>query len=174
MAHISGSRIILPPNSLYIHTIPLVGARFHWALICVDDKGLCTRHHWAALTTDTEGIEGYVEQLLPNGAGIRTDRNIILAYFQIEDYVPIDITSFRALCASIFPTSYPTAQQNRQANISCRTWITQILSRLINPTRALQIEQLVTARSTECSNTYATDYLFQRAYALQISTIPRA
>lgn len=170
MAHRTGSSIILQPNSLYIHTTPLLGNRFHWALIHVDDRGVCSRHQWAAATRDPRGREDYVEQALPRGAGPKADADVILAYFQIEDYIPIDISAFRTLCASIFPSSFPTMEQNRAADITCRTWIAAILSNLIDAPRALQIEKFVIARSTECGNIYATDFLFQRPYSLQIFT----
>lgn len=59
-------------------------------------------------------------------------------------YTPIDITSFPALCTFVFPHSHATAQQNREDEITCRTWITEILSHLIDRTHVLQIEQFVT------------------------------
>ncbi|TBU38195.1 hypothetical protein BD309DRAFT_874878 [Dichomitus squalens] len=153
----------LERDSLYISTLPLPSNVFHWALVHVDPEGAATRHHWAATTIDPTGPEAYVEQALPNGPiSLPTSR------FRITDYNPVDVTKLRDVCSSIFPLSYPTAQDNRRANITCRTWITHILGRLISDERAREVEEAVKKHSTVCSNTYATDFLFQRPYEVQV------
>ncbi|TBU58337.1 hypothetical protein BD310DRAFT_879309 [Dichomitus squalens] len=120
-------------NSLYISTLPLPSDVFHWALVHVDLEGVTTRHHWAATTIDPTGPEAYVEQALPNGPMSKIDNDQILAYFKISDYYhPVDVAILRDVCSSTFPASYCTAQDNRRANITCRTWITNILGQLIS------------------------------------------
>lgn len=161
----------LDSNSLYVYTLPRLSNTFHWALVHIDGNGVATRHHWAATTLDPQGPEAYVEQALPHGPLSKVEKDHILAYFKISEYSPIDVTTLRRTCASIFPKSYPTAQANRRADITCRAWITHILGQLISPERAQEIEELVKKHSTTCSNTFATDFLFQRPYEMQVYTL---
>ncbi|OBZ69783.1 hypothetical protein A0H81_10486 [Grifola frondosa] len=137
-----GLPIRLDTNSLYIHTIPLDGPSFHWAFVHVDHNGTATRHQWAPTTKDAYGPEAYVEQSLPTGPGTLTNSMQILGYFRVTDYNAMDITSFRQMCSEIFSVSYPTAQQNRQAGVTCRTWVTHVLGRIIAPERAQEIEKM--------------------------------
>ncbi|OBZ69780.1 hypothetical protein A0H81_10489 [Grifola frondosa] len=83
----------------------------------------------------------------------------------------MDIASFRRMCLGIFSASYPTAQQNRQAGITCRTWVTHVLSRILAPQRAKEIERMVTTRSTTCGNQYATDFLLRREYTVPVEDL---
>ena len=161
----------LESNSLYIVTIPLPSNVFHWVLVHVDGEGVATRHHWANTTIHPSGPEAYVEQALPSGPMSKMDKDPILAYFKISDYTPMDVSRLRDICSSIFPTSCFTAQANRRVDITCRTWIIHVLNRLISSKRAQEIEELVKKHSTACSNTYATDFLFQRPYAIQLYTV---
>ncbi|KAI0632315.1 hypothetical protein C8Q77DRAFT_916004 [Trametes polyzona] len=161
----------LHPNSLYITTIPLISNSFHWALIHVDDKGVATRHQWIPTTSNPTGPEGYVEQAMPRGPTSKVENGQVLAYFRISDYTSVGVAELRTTCSSVFPKSYHTAQENRRADITCRTWVTHILGRLITPGRAQEIEALVKKHSTTCSNTFASDFLFQRVYEVQVFTL---
>ena len=171
LPHAPAHPVQLESNSLYISTIPLLSNAFHWALVHIDPNGIATRHHWAATTTDPQGPEAYVEQELPRGPMSKVDKDHILAYFKISECSLLDVTKLREICSSVFPSSHPTAQENRRANITCRTWITHILSQLITAQRAREIEELVKKHSTTCSCTFASDFLFQRQYDVQVFTL---
>ncbi|KAI1789668.1 hypothetical protein LXA43DRAFT_1019819 [Ganoderma leucocontextum] len=169
--HATAHPVQLESNTLYISTVPLLSNVFHWALVHINPDGIATRHHWAATTMDPQGPEAYVEQELPHGPMSKVDKDHILAYFKISDYSPMDVTELREICSAVFPSSYPTAQENRRADITCRTWITHILSRLIPAERAQEIEELVKKHSTTYSGTFASDFLFQRQYNVQVFTL---
>ncbi len=158
-------RMAIEANSLYITTVPLpVPGRFHWSFVHVDEDGRCTKHHWVTATIDSSGPEAYVPHSLPYGALNHTHNLSILAYFKISDYTPTNLDEFKSICAEVFPQSYPSAAQNRVNRISCRTWITHILTRLLSAERANQTEAMVTERSTPCSDEYATSFLHRRPY----------
>lgn len=159
---------------LYIYTIPLVSNAFPWALVHVDQDGAVTSYQWAPTTLDqtARGPKAYVEQTLPHsGPMSKVGKDNILAYFKISDFSPMNITQPREVCASTFPTSYSTAQEKRRAGITCRTWVTHILGRLITDERAQDVEDLVKKHSyTACSGTFATDFLLQKRYQTHIHT----
>ncbi|KAH9847945.1 hypothetical protein C2E23DRAFT_477047 [Lenzites betulinus] len=171
--HAAPYRVQLQPDSLYIATTPLLNS-FHWALIHIDQNGVATRHHWAAMSTSSSNPQGpgaYIEQALPHGPLSKINNDCILAYFKISDCSPIGVAELRRECSSIFRTSYPAAQETRLHHVTCRTWITHILGRLLGPKRAQDIEEFVQKHSTTCSNMYASDFLFQRAYEVQVYTL---
>ncbi len=160
----SGLRIPLHNDSLYICTLPLTGSAFHWSLIHIDGDGVHTRHHWAAITRDVQGREAYVENVLPHGALASTGNNKVLGYFRISDYTPIQVTALRDICRQIFPTSYPTVAENRRNAITCRTWIFHIISKIISGARAEEVEDRVKKLSTSQSNEYANSFLWGRPF----------
>ncbi|KAI0084640.1 hypothetical protein BDY19DRAFT_522981 [Irpex rosettiformis] len=169
--HLSGLRIPLNANSLYVCTLPLTGSAFHWSLIHVDHDGIHTRHHWAAVTRDIQGREAYVENVLPYGALPSTGNNKILGYFKISDYTPIDVAALRDVCRRIFPISYSTVAENRSYSITCRTWISQVLSKLISEGRAQEIEEHVKKLSTVQSNEYANSFLWGRHFMCIVENV---
>lgn len=173
----AGLPVHLEPDSLYVSTIPLTQG-FHWALIHVDPQGDATRHHWAATTNDPHGPEGYVCQPMPNGPRMKAGQQPILAYFKIAEYVPIGLPMLQDVCAAAFPRGPArSALQNRAANMSPRTWITRVLTRLLPvpapSQRAVEIEDFVNAHSHGYGDAYARAFLFRQTYTtLVLSVIP--
>ena len=154
----------LDSNSLYISTIPLTNG-FHYAMIHVDRNGVATRHHWAAVTIDPHGPEGYVAQPMPRGPRMKAGQQPILAYFKIPEYCPMDVSTFRDVCASVFPKSSSSALQNRAANMNSRTWVTRVVARVLcSPERAMEIERYVSAHSRVYGDGHACAFLFGRPY----------
>lgn len=167
----AATRVPLEKDSLYISTVPLIGNAFHWSLIHVDSDDTHTRHHWATITGNPKGREGYISEILSNGAYDKTDKNVVLGYFKVVDYAPLNVSALREVCQSIFPASYPTMEENRQHGITCRTWILQILSRWLAQERVDEIENKVKQRSTAQSNEYANSFLWRRPFTCVVETI---
>ncbi|KAI0696625.1 hypothetical protein BC835DRAFT_1271676 [Cytidiella melzeri] len=171
MVPATAMRVPLDNNSLYVSTIPLTSDTFHWALIHIDEVGVHTRHHWAAMTRDVKGPEAYVSQNLVGGAHTKTDKSVVLGYFKVVDYTPLDVATFRDVCQTIFPTSYATADENRSHAITCRTWILHILARLVSELRAQEVELSVKKRSTAQSNEYANCFLWKKPFACVVEDV---
>ncbi|KAL4071256.1 hypothetical protein V8B97DRAFT_2104201 [Scleroderma yunnanense] len=171
-----GASVRLDYGSLYICTVPLLNGKFHWSLIHITDAGMATRHHWAAAGTDPTGRETYVHQALPRGP-LTASATQILGYFKVSAYqnsvaVKHDLNGLRAICNTVFPQSYPTAEENRQHGMSCRTWVTNVLLGLgLARDRAYEIERLVTSRSQSCETRYLRSYLNGEPYQLVIEEI---
>ncbi|KAI0077298.1 hypothetical protein K474DRAFT_1661927 [Panus rudis PR-1116 ss-1] len=143
----------------------------------MDKNGAATRHHRTALTNNiTSGREGYETRSLPEGPKSKTDSNQILAYFKIPDYTPIDIDDFTKICAETVDSASRMSfspQENRQAGITCRTWVIQILSRILSPGRATIIEDFVTKQSAQ----YDSDRLYHFIWSpgnhvAKVTTVP--
>ena len=165
----------LDADSLYISTSPLVNSGFHWAFIHIDKEGKATRHHWVATNPNfVQGPEGYLESMLPQGPQdtSRAGALPVLAFFKVTDYRPMPVADFKASCVAVFPQSRPTAQANRQAGITCRTWVLGVLESILGSTRAGAIEGAVTRQSTTLNNTYTTDFLFSRRYETRVVALP--
>lgn len=154
----------LDHSSLYICTVPLTTNAFHWSMVLVSSTGVQTRHHWATLTRDVNGREGYVSHQLLNGAQSQTDKSIILGYFKVVGYTPIDIAVFEDACRGVFTTSYPTVQENRGHGLTCRTWILHMISKLMSQQRAEEVEIRVKQKSAAQSNEYANSFLWRRPF----------
>ncbi|KAG6335023.1 hypothetical protein ID866_4068 [Astraeus odoratus] len=172
--HLVGS-VYLDRGSLYICTVPLLGGKFHWSLIHITDTGVATRHHWAAAGIDPCGREVYVQQSLPRGP-LTASATQILGYFKVSAYqnsgMKYDLEGFKAVCRSVFAQSYPTAEENRQHGISCRTWVTSVLQGLgLGKDWALEVERFVTARSQACEMQYLRCYLNGEPYQLVIEEV---
>ncbi|KAI6148322.1 hypothetical protein BKA82DRAFT_18087 [Pisolithus tinctorius] len=171
-----GASVHLDRGSLYVCTVPLLSGKFHWSLIHITETGVATRHHWAAVGANPQGRETYVKQTLPRGP-LTASATQILGYFKVTAYrtgngVVRDPDGFWEVCKSVFPQSYPTAEENRQHNISCRTWVTNVLQGLgIERAQALKVEQAVTSRSQACETRYLRSYLNSEPYQIVIDEI---
>ncbi|KAI5985358.1 hypothetical protein EDD15DRAFT_2111778, partial [Pisolithus albus] len=110
-------------GSLYVCTVPLLNGKFHWPLIHITNNGVASRHHWAAVGPNPQGRETYMQQALPRGP-LTASATQILGYFKVTAYqsgdgVARDLGGFKEVCKSVFPQSYPTAEENRQHNMIC-------------------------------------------------------
>lgn len=181
MVHITTNRPVgafvrLDRGSLYVCTVPLLNGKFHWSLIHITDGGVATRHHWAAVGANPRGRETYMQQTLPRGP-LTASATQILGYFKVTAYqtgdgVVRDPEGLKEVCKSVFPQSYPTAEENRQHDMSCRTWVTNVLQGLgIERGQALMVEQAVTARSQACETRYLRSYLNSEPYQITIDEI---
>ncbi|ESK84713.1 hypothetical protein Moror_625 [Moniliophthora roreri MCA 2997] len=158
-------------ESLYITTIPLLDERFHWAFVHIDERGKCTEHEWAPSTKDPNGPEAYRYRHLSQGAMNRSGSIPILAYFKVPDYTPKSSLDFTAICAAMFPKSCGTVHQNRANQISCRTWVLNILGHLLSPERAQVVEQAVAQKSGTLNHEFATAFLYQKPYTTLVVNI---
>ncbi|KAI0041468.1 hypothetical protein FA95DRAFT_1591061 [Auriscalpium vulgare] len=156
--------IPLESNSVYITTISLLNGAFHWALIYVDEVGKISRHQWALNPEDASGPEAYFGHDLIHGAFNHTHNDTILGYFKILDCPAPSRAYFESMCAAVFPTSHYGVEANRRAGISCRTFVTGVLVRLLPAQRVQQIEAAVIQQSTTCGDTYTTSFLWNRPY----------
>lgn len=181
MANLAGHRphgvsVQLDYGSLYICTVPLLNGKFHWSLIHITDTGMASRHHWAAAGTDPTGRETYVYQALSRGP-LTASTTQILGYFKVSAYqtraaIKHDLDGLRAVCNTVFPQSYPTAEENRKHGMSCRTWVTSVLLELgLAREQANEIERLVTSRSQSCETRYLRSFLTDEPYQLVIEEI---
>ncbi|KAI1789669.1 hypothetical protein LXA43DRAFT_1019835 [Ganoderma leucocontextum] len=160
-------RVQLDADSLYISTTPLLNGVFHWAFIHIDKNGKATRHHWIARDPNfVQGPEGYSHSLLPLGAQdtSRAGALPVLAYFKVTDYPPMSVADFGRKCAAVFSQSWPTAQQNRHAGITCRTWLINVLAWQASLGMALVLgrSRRMCPGGVPPITTYTTDFLFTK------------
>ncbi|KAI6046407.1 hypothetical protein EDC04DRAFT_2630701 [Pisolithus marmoratus] len=171
-----GTSVRLDRGALYVCTVPLLSGKFHWSLIHITDTGIATRHHWAAVGSNSKGRETYIQQTLPRGP-LTASATQILGYFKVTAYqagngVVREPDKFGEVCRAVFTQSYPTAEENRQHDISCRTWVTNVLQGLgIERSEALKVEQVVTSRSQACETRYLRSYLNSEPYQIVIEQI---
>jgi hypothetical protein len=58
--------------------------------------------------------------------------NAVLVYLKVRGCSPPDAEKMKEICASVFPGgSKPTVKANRQAGMTCRTWLLQVLKILV-------------------------------------------
>ncbi|KAK0205065.1 hypothetical protein DFS33DRAFT_729628 [Desarmillaria ectypa] len=111
----------LDPDSLYVCTVQLATGAFHWAIIITDANSRAVRHHWYQVS-GRPYAETYGSQTVTPAT--RTGNSAVLGYYKLEGYVPC--RDFIDICRSVF-TSYATVDENRAHNMTCRTWILQVL-----------------------------------------------
>ncbi|THH14736.1 hypothetical protein EW146_g5639 [Bondarzewia mesenterica] len=167
--------VTLEPNSLYILTQPLLNGTFHWAFMLTDAQNIATLHHWIE---QERGHRAEAYHMHNIAGGVSKLRNApVLGYFKVDGYVSIDLPLFIRLCQSAFPSRYPTISQNRAHGLSCRTWVTAILTilkkqgHLNRRDTPEEIEHLVKTRSAECDVTYTNDFLWQRPYWTVVTSV---
>ena len=159
---------------MYIVTSPLLSSTsFHWALVHVNPDGVCSRHHWATYTADALGPEKYVENFLPGGAKSSTRNVPFLGYYKLTNgYVPVEI--LRAACEPVFAEAsraMKKAPDNRRVGVTCRTWLTKVLTGMVGERRAQDIEAVVKSRSTVRNNEYANCILWRRNYVTVVEAV---
>ncbi|KAF9479810.1 hypothetical protein BDN70DRAFT_878340 [Pholiota conissans] len=133
-----GKVIHLEPNTLHICMTMLLAqpGLFHWSLYMVDTNGIATRYHW---TTDVARAsrdlpyEHFQYYTVNPVMEINDTLNQNLAFIRLDAYqLKPDTTpeSFALHIQGIFETSYNNVRQNREAKISCRTWLLAALQKL--------------------------------------------
>jgi hypothetical protein len=141
----------LAASSVYVTTNLMLSPGFHWCLYVTDKDGYATRHHWAQGLT---GIEQYKSNLI-DPVTTYTTNSAVLAYLKIGECLPPDAEKMKEICASVLPGSKLTVKENRQAGITCRTWLLQVLTILeakgflVRPNGCEGIEQAVKKISEE-------------------------
>ena len=174
-AKMAARRIHLEASSLYVATLPLPNdGAFHWWFTCVDSGGKCSRHHWTTYTNDLLGPEKYVEEPLPNGAPAVMQNLPVLGFYRISNYTLVDVDTFRNACSQVFKEASLKQQKalpNRAAGISCRTWVTTVITQIISEERAQEVERVVRARSKMKSDEYATCSLWGRPYTTVVEDV---
>ncbi|THH19175.1 hypothetical protein EW146_g1950 [Bondarzewia mesenterica] len=167
--------VTLEPNSLYILTQPLLNGAFHWAFMLTDAQNVATMHHWMEQERGPHAEAYHMHNI---AGGVNKLRNApVLGYFKIDGYVPIDLPLFTRLCQNTFPSGYTTVSQNRAHSLSCRTWITAVLTTLKKQgylnreDMPEEVERLVKARSAEFDVTYTNDFFWQRPYWTVVTSV---
>ncbi|KII91378.1 hypothetical protein PLICRDRAFT_173237 [Plicaturopsis crispa FD-325 SS-3] len=163
------STVKILPSSIYIVTQPLTSDRFHWAIVVTNAAGIATRHHWAADTRSGSLREAYRCQALKLVLAKSLAGRLVLGYFRIAgSSVPPDDILF-AICAGVFPTSYPTPDINRRHGLTCRTWVMEVLFALeargyIQREKGMAgVEQKVTQRSQALELTSLQAFVFGKS-----------
>ncbi|KAG6812176.1 hypothetical protein H0H92_004044 [Tricholoma furcatifolium] len=154
--------ITLQPDSLYIATNQIFtqSGKFHWSLYLTDSSGHATKHHWVQVY-GSQYAEAYRVEVVP----IRTyssDAVATFAYLKVLGFTPPEKHIFDEAVTMAFPKPYRmglgTVKDNRQANLTCRTWLFGVLRELANRgclerSETLEaLEQKVTEISTKLEN----------------------
>jgi hypothetical protein len=107
-----------------------ISDKFHWAFVTTNGDGVAARHEWAPGPV-RETAEEYCHVVLDRPRTYTDSHNCILAYFDIRGYNGVeDKTTLTTLFAETFSASFKTIRENRRSNITCRTWIMNILKSL--------------------------------------------
>lgn len=131
-----GKEISLAPSSLYVCLTQLMGPGFHWSLYITDASGVATRYHWREVPGRRgadDPIEEFAYGVIKPVTEITRGNNFNLAFIKISAYVPhegMQPEYFVALFKGVFTTSYSSVRENRQHQISCRTWLMAALQRM--------------------------------------------
>lgn len=113
----------LSANSIYISTSTILSDGFHWSLFVTDGNARATRHDWA----QSGIIEKYRCKKIDPTKTYSTN-NAVLVYLKVGGCSPPDANKMDEICRSVFPGgSKPTVRENREAGMTCRTWLLQVL-----------------------------------------------
>jgi hypothetical protein len=119
--------INLSASSIYISTNTIFSVGFHWSLFVTDENARATRHDWA----QSGAIEKYRTKVI-DPTKTYSSNNAVLVYLKVGGCSPPDANRMEEFCRSVFPGgSKPTVKENRQAGMTCRTWLLQVLKVLI-------------------------------------------
>jgi len=117
----------LSANSIYISTNSIISGGFHWSLFVTDEIARATRHDWA----QSGVIEKYRSRAI-DPTKTYSSNNAVLVYLKVGGCSPPDANRMGEICRSVFPGgSKPSVRENREAGMSCRTWLLQVLEVLI-------------------------------------------
>ncbi|KAF9025879.1 hypothetical protein BDZ89DRAFT_1114053 [Hymenopellis radicata] len=126
----------LSPDSFYIGTSQVFGrpGKFHWSIYSTDENCNILRVHWA-VTPGTDFAEGVVYEDI---ASLRTysETNVltfVCANISGVRMPPLDV--FRTLAGTVFantPHGYSSVKENRDRNITCRTWLLRLLKAMMD------------------------------------------
>ncbi|KAJ3903443.1 hypothetical protein F5879DRAFT_959566 [Lentinula edodes] len=150
----------LESSSLYISTTQIFARHgaFHWIIYVTDADGKASTYQWSE-QGGTPGLqaEGVDIQELHPVTTYSSTNNLTLAFFKITGFnsaTPSDKIRQAALVA--FPDrGYPSVRENRQNNLTCRTWALKVLRILIDEGWLVRndipevIEDIVKKRSME-------------------------
>ncbi|KAI4517891.1 hypothetical protein K525DRAFT_180006, partial [Schizophyllum commune Loenen D] len=128
--------IQLEPSSLYVCLTQLLVPGFHWSIYITDGAGTATRYHWRQVPSRrarTDPIEEFTYGVINPITELTRGYNLNLAFIKIRAYTaPSGGSSdyFAALFKDAFPVGYPSVQENRRMNLTCRTWVMSALEKL--------------------------------------------
>ncbi len=131
-----GATIVLEPNSLYVCLTQLLVPGFHWSIYITDSKRTATRYHWRQVTSHrapTDPVEEFTYNVIDPITEVTRGNNLNLAFIKITAYTaPRGGSSdyFASVFKDVFPVSYSNVRQNRNNQLTCRTWAMSALERL--------------------------------------------
>jgi hypothetical protein len=133
----SNPPIALEANSLYIATSQIMApGKFHWAFYLTDAAGVATKHHWYQAPAGTGYAESYQYRVIDPVATYSNTGVATFVYLKVRGFTSPGATIFREVASTAFPEEirfgFGSVRDNRQANLSCRTWVMRVLDRLIN------------------------------------------
>ncbi|KAJ8515097.1 hypothetical protein ONZ45_g7449 [Pleurotus djamor] len=165
----------LDPRALYIVTQPLINGRFHWSLMNLDSNGGVIQHQWHEYHGGRTA-EKYSVRNIDTGS-IKSKKINALAYFKIGGYTPIEEGRFDECCRRVFKRSYGTVQENREHDITPKTWLLLVLEMLmregviVRSGSVKDLECIVIALSREKERQFLEAFLKQQPYVAPILEI---
>ena len=129
--------ITLEPGTLHICTYMIdQPGLYHWSLYIVDDKGAVAQYHWSKNPASTPDNDIPAEQFTFEAVEepiLKIDLKTMqmkFAMIQLNAYTPSPDTTHEVIVGylrGIFEKSFKTIEENREAGITCRTWIVAAL-----------------------------------------------
>lgn len=159
--------VTLQANSLYINTRQMLNlpGKFHWALYLTDSHAKSTKFCWqevklAEFTGKYETLQiTEVEDVQIFFANLAN-----LTFLRLRSLTLPNLESFHRIVSEAFPEGkrlgFATMQENRQAGISSRTWVTHVIAALktngclVRAESAKEIEDIVTELSIEMEDIF--------------------
>ena len=119
--------IKLSVDSIYISMTSMISDGFHWSLYVTEGNAKATRHDWA----QSGLIEKYRSRMI-DPTRTYSSNNAVLVYLKVGSCSPPDANRMEEICRSVFPGgSKATVKENREAGMTCHTWLLQVLEVLI-------------------------------------------
>ena len=140
MNRLSFEPITLEPGTLHICTYMIdQPGLYHWSLYIVDDKGAVAQYHWSKNPASTPDNDIPAEQFTFEAVEkpiMKIDLKTMqmkFAMIKLDVYSPNPNTTHDVLAGhlrGIFQKSFKTIEENREVEITCRTWIVAALQKL--------------------------------------------
>ncbi|KAI0061478.1 hypothetical protein BV25DRAFT_762446 [Artomyces pyxidatus] len=139
MSTSSGNTVVsLEVESLYIATSQIVAdpGKFHWSFYLTDSAGIATQHQWTELRSDANKryCEGYLSSIVDPVTTYSSNFQGTFAFFKVRGFRFSGQQAFARVASQAFSEDrwlgFASVKKNRDAGLSCRTWVMSILGRL--------------------------------------------
>ncbi|KAI0061464.1 hypothetical protein BV25DRAFT_759104 [Artomyces pyxidatus] len=130
--------ISLEAESLYIATSQIVAdpGKFHWSFYVTNSAGVATQHQWAELKSAASEpyCEGYLSSIVDPVTTYSPNFQGTFAFFKVRGFKFSGQQAFAEVASQAFPEGqwlgFASVKKNRDAGLSCRTWVMAILGQL--------------------------------------------